>query len=155
MILFLGSRITKFTVVLSESEIGNRMAGNRESEIGYEKSEISGTKKKGYFGRRIAVTLSIFNFSPWFFAQIVENRRGRLSRPFLGPRDNFPKSYEENQYFSTVHIIVHSQYFWDLNLVRDDGICNFKYIFRFRGTTTVLNLVPQWHIIFILLLLQY
>ena len=65
VILFLGSRITQFTVVLSESEIGNRMAGNGESEIEYQKSEISATKKKeGYFGRRIAVTLSIFNFSP-------------------------------------------------------------------------------------------
>ena len=29
--------------------------------------------------------------------QIVENRRGRLSRPFLGPGDNFSKIYDENQ----------------------------------------------------------
>ena len=47
--------------------------------------------------RRIAVTLSIFNFSSRFLAQIVENRRGHLSRPFLSPRDNFSKSYDENQ----------------------------------------------------------
>ena len=29
--------------------------------------------------------------------QIVENRRGRLSRPFLSPGDNFSKRYDENQ----------------------------------------------------------
>ena len=29
--------------------------------------------------------------------QIVENRRGRLSRPFLSPGDNFSRSYDENQ----------------------------------------------------------
>ena len=46
MILFPGSRITQFTVVLSEWEIGNRMAGNGESEIEYQKSDISATKKK-------------------------------------------------------------------------------------------------------------
>ena len=38
---------------------------------------------------RITVTLSIFNFSTWFFAQIVENRETQLSSPFLGPGDNF------------------------------------------------------------------
>ena len=47
--------------------------------------------------RRITVTLSIFIFSTWFFAQIVENHRGRLSIPFLGPRDIYSKSYDENQ----------------------------------------------------------
>jgi hypothetical protein len=51
-----------------------------------------------YLGRRrTTVTLSIFKFSPRFLAQIVENRRGRLSRPFLGPGDNIPNSYDENQ----------------------------------------------------------
>ena len=54
--------------------------------------------------RKITVTLSISDFSPWFFAQILENRRGRLSGPFYGPRGNFPKSYHENQYYSIVHI---------------------------------------------------
>jgi hypothetical protein len=29
--------------------------------------------------------------------QIVENRRGRLSRPFLSPGDKFSKRYDENQ----------------------------------------------------------
>ena len=29
--------------------------------------------------------------------QIVENRRGRLSRPFLSHGDNFSKRYDENQ----------------------------------------------------------
>jgi hypothetical protein len=29
--------------------------------------------------------------------QIVENRKGRLSGPFLGPNDNFSKYYDENQ----------------------------------------------------------
>ena len=71
MILFLGCRITTFIVVLSESEIGNRMAGNRESEIGYQKSEISGTKKKGYFGRRIAVTLSIVPLSRVYSCETI------------------------------------------------------------------------------------
>ena len=49
---------------------------------------------------RIAVTLSIFYFSRWFLVQIVENRRGRLSRPFLSPGDNFSKRYDENQIWS-------------------------------------------------------
>ena len=47
--------------------------------------------------RKITVTLSIFNFRTSHFAQIVENRRGRLSRAFLGPGDIFSKSYDENQ----------------------------------------------------------
>jgi hypothetical protein len=47
--------------------------------------------------RRITVTLSIFKFCPRFLAQIVENRETQLSRPFLGPGDNIPKSYDENQ----------------------------------------------------------
>ena len=34
-------------------------------------------------------TLSIFNYRTLFFAQIVENRETRLSRPFLGHGDNF------------------------------------------------------------------
>ena len=54
---------------------------------------------------RITVTLSIFNFSTWFFAQIVENRETQLSSPFLGPGDNFSKSYDENQ-ISTRHVHV-------------------------------------------------
>ena len=32
--------------------------------------------------------------------QIVDNRRGRLSRPFLGPGDIFWESYDENQIWS-------------------------------------------------------
>ena len=43
--------------------------------------------------RIITVTLSIFNFSTGFLAQIVENREERLerlSRPFLGSEDKFP-----------------------------------------------------------------
>ena len=32
--------------------------------------------------------------------EIVENRRGRLSRPFLSPGDNFSKSYGKNQIWS-------------------------------------------------------
>ena len=35
--------------------------------------------------------------------EIVENRRGRLSRPFLSPGDNFSKSYDENQIWSERH----------------------------------------------------
>ena len=42
----------------------------------------------------------IFNFSTWFLAQIVKNPGGHLSRPFLGPGDNFSKSYDENQIWS-------------------------------------------------------
>ena len=49
---------------------------------------------------RITVTLSIFNFSTRFFAQIVENRQTQLSSPFLGPGDIFSKSYDENQIWS-------------------------------------------------------
>ena len=32
--------------------------------------------------------------------EIVENRRGRLSRPFLSPGGDFSKSYDENQIWS-------------------------------------------------------
>jgi hypothetical protein len=32
--------------------------------------------------------------------QIVENRETQLSSPFLGPGDNFSKSYDENQIWS-------------------------------------------------------
>ena len=46
---------------------------------------------------KISIILSIFNFSTCFLVQIVENRRGRLSRPFLGHGDNFSKSSDENQ----------------------------------------------------------
>ena len=52
---------------------------------------------------RITVTLSIFNFSTRFFAQIVENRETQLSSPFLGPGDNFSKSSDENQISSECH----------------------------------------------------
>ena len=47
---------------------------------------------------RITVTLSIFNFSTRFFAQIVENRETQLSSRYLGPGDNFSKSYDENRF---------------------------------------------------------
>jgi len=30
--------------------------------------------------------------------EIVENRKTRLSRPFLSPGDNFSKSYDENRF---------------------------------------------------------
>ena len=56
-----------------------------------------GFDTKGYLRRRITAILSIFNFSTKFLAQIEENRWGRLSGPFLGPGDNFSKSYDENQ----------------------------------------------------------
>ena len=46
---------------------------------------------------QITVTLTIFNFSTGFLSQIVENLETRLSRKFLGPGDNFSKSYDENQ----------------------------------------------------------
>ena len=46
---------------------------------------------------RIAVTLSIFDFSTSILAQIVKSRGGHLSRPFSGPWDNFSKVYDENQ----------------------------------------------------------
>jgi hypothetical protein len=55
---------------------------------------------KGQLKSRITVTLSIFKFSTRFFAQIVENRETQLSSPFLGPVDNFSKSYDENQIWS-------------------------------------------------------
>ena len=45
--------------------------------------------RRGELKTRITVTSSIFNFSTRFFAQIVENREGRLSVPILGPGDNF------------------------------------------------------------------
>ena len=51
------------------------------------------TSTRGDLRRIITVTLSIFNFSTGFLAQIVENREERLerlSRPFLGSEDKFP-----------------------------------------------------------------
>ena len=41
-----------------------------------------GVSRKGYLRRRITVTLSIFNFSTCFLAQIVENRGGVLLNHF-------------------------------------------------------------------------
>ena len=64
---------------------------------------------KGHLRRRIAVTLSIFYFRRWFLVQIVEDRRGRLSRPFLSPGDNFSKSYDENQIWSERTTGVHTR----------------------------------------------
>ena len=54
--------------------------------------------RKGDLVTRITVTLSIFNFSTRFFAQIVENRETQLSSLFLGPGDIFSKSYDENRF---------------------------------------------------------
>ena len=56
--------------------------------------------ERGICSTRITVTLSIFNFSTRFFAQIVENRETQLSSPFLSPGDIFSKSYDENQIWS-------------------------------------------------------
>jgi hypothetical protein len=46
---------------------------------------------------RNTVTVSTFNFSTLFLAQIVENRERRLSTPFFGHGDFFPKRYNENR----------------------------------------------------------
>ena len=63
--------------------------------------------RKGDLVTRITVTLSIFNFfRTRFFAQIVENRETQLSTPFLGPGDNFSKSYDENQIWSDLFRFV-------------------------------------------------
>jgi len=99
--------------------------------------------------RKITVTLSIFNFSPWFFAQIVENRSGRLSGPFYGPRDNFPKSYHENDYYSIV-------LFWKFEFHRPTPRSNLRniilriqhpgsliqFFFRITVTLSIFNFGP-------------
>jgi hypothetical protein len=54
--------------------------------------------RKGHLLHGITVTLSIFNFSTRFFAQIVENRKTQLSSLFLGPGDIFLKSYDETRF---------------------------------------------------------
>ena len=41
-------------------------------------------------------------FFACFFAQIVQNRETQLSSPFLGPGDNFLKSYDENRFRKVV-----------------------------------------------------
>ena len=41
--------------------------------------------------------MSAHDFPP---PQIVENHKTQLSSPFLGPGDNFSKSYDENQILS-------------------------------------------------------
>jgi hypothetical protein len=56
--------------------------------------------RKGDLCRRTTVTLSVFKFRTWFFAQIVENRETRLSSSFWGPGDIFSKSYDGNQIWS-------------------------------------------------------
>ena len=56
-----------------------------------------GVARKGYLRRRITVTLSIFNFSSWFLAQIVENRGGVFLNHFYVMGIFFLKSYDENQ----------------------------------------------------------
>ena len=56
-----------------------------------------GSATKGDLGSRIVITSSNFHFRGWFLAQIVENRETRLSKLFLGPGDNFWKSYDENR----------------------------------------------------------
>ena len=59
-------------------------------------------RQKGDLVTRITVTSSIFNFRTRFFAQIVENRETQLSSFFLGPGDNFSKSYAENRFRKVV-----------------------------------------------------
>jgi hypothetical protein len=54
-------------------------------------------RSKGLFAHADYCNFVNFNFSTWFYAQIVENRETQLSSPFLGPGDNFSKSYDENQ----------------------------------------------------------
>jgi hypothetical protein len=67
----------------------------------YESHLLQGRRaRRGDLVTRITVTSPIFNFSTRFFVQIVENRETQLSSPFLGPGDNFPKSYDENQIWS-------------------------------------------------------
>ena len=61
-----------------------------------------GSAQKGNLPRRVTVTLSIFNFRTWFFAQIIENRETRLSRPILGPRHNFFEKLWRNPDFAEV-----------------------------------------------------
>ena len=58
--------------------------------------------RKGDLVTQITVTSSIFNFSTRFPPQIVENRETRLSSAFLGPGDNFSKSYDENRFRKVV-----------------------------------------------------
>jgi hypothetical protein len=53
---------------------------------------------KGHLVTRITVTLSIFNFSTRFVAQIVENRETQLSSLFSSPGDIFSKSYDETRF---------------------------------------------------------
>ena len=59
-----------------------------------------GGRSKGAFAHANYCNFVNFNFSTRFFAQIVENRETQLSSLFLGPGDNFSKSYDENQIWS-------------------------------------------------------
>jgi hypothetical protein len=78
--------------------------GTRVRDIMIVTTAVQGRRaRKGDLVTRITVTLSIFNFSTRFSAQIVENRETQLSSPFLGPGDNFSKSYDENQICSERH----------------------------------------------------
>ena len=54
--------------------------------------------QKGGFGHADYCNFVNFSFSTRFFVQIVENREMQLSSLFLGPGDNFSKSYDENRF---------------------------------------------------------
>ena len=71
---------------------------------------------------RITVTLSIFNFSTWFFKQIVENRKTQLSSPFLGPGDNFSKSYDENRFRKVAPALNRARGIWCMITQTSDAI---------------------------------
>ena len=53
---------------------------------------------KGHLSHADYCNFVDFNFSAWFFAQIVENRETQLSSIFLSPGDIFSKSYDENRF---------------------------------------------------------
>jgi hypothetical protein len=89
-----------FESFLAFSALCARDGGHRiRTNMHCEKYNISEDRLRSYYrggalgmvicSTRITVTLSIFNFSTRFFAQIVENREAQLYSLFLGPGDIF------------------------------------------------------------------
>jgi hypothetical protein len=84
-------------LLVTSAQLNFAIGPGKETSSPAIKWDHSPAGAEGDLRRRFTVALSIFKFSPRFLAQIVENRRGRLSSFFFGPGDNFPKSYDENQ----------------------------------------------------------
>ena len=124
---------------------------------------------KGQLVSRIVIILSKFYFRGWFLLQIVENRKMRLSRLFLGPGDYFevrylplvvpyrhiPLSREVQVYYSVVQLYMCLEYIlgnkarlalWPKRKQKYSIIKTAVPLSRERyGRTTAVDLVQWYH----------